>query len=163
MAASNQFGRGFGQTKMELIMKEYPTILQPGERNLQKLSAIDGIGSKTGKEFIDRIPAFFDFMKECGLEEKLVMKIRSSSREKNNSINTTHPLFGKTVVMTGFRDKEVEDWLKTTGAKLGSSVSKNTAYLLVKEEDVTSGKVKDAQKYEVPIITLTEFKQKYMS
>lgn len=166
MAASNTLGRGFGLTKMELIMKEYPTILKPEERNFTKLAAIEGIGNKTGKEFIDRIPAFFDFMKECGLEEKLVEKIRSVSRERSiesSKQDTSHPLYGKTVVMTGFRDKALEEWLKSVGAKAGNSVSKSTAILLVKdmEIDATSGKIKDAQKHGVPILTAAEFRSKY--
>jgi len=166
MAASNTFGRGFGLTKMELIMKEYPTVLKSDERNLSRLAAIDGIGNKTGKEFIERIPVFLDFIKECGLEEKLVEKIRSVSREPSKEslkTDSSHPLYGKTVVMTGFRDKSLEEWLKSVGAKVGNSVSKNTAVLLVKDLDVdaTSGKIKDAQKHGVPILTATEFRSKY--
>jgi NAD-dependent DNA ligase len=164
MAASNQFGRGFGLTKIELIMKEYPTILKPGERNLLKLSEIEGVGNKTGKEFIDRIPAFFEFIKECGLEEKLVKKVDISHKVSSELINEhiSHHLCNKIIVMTGFRDKILEDWLISVGAKVGNSLNKNTHVLLVKNHnfDTTTGKIKDAQKYGVPIMTLDEFKNK---
>jgi DNA ligase (NAD+) len=53
------------------------------------------------------------------------------------SQNTTHPLFGKTVVITGTlptvgRD-EAADMLRAVGAKVAGSVSKNTHFLLAGE------------------------------
>ena len=40
------------------------------------------------------------------------------------SIDNTHPLFEKTIVFSGVRDKEVEKYIVERG--FGSSVSKNT-------------------------------------
>jgi NAD-dependent DNA ligase len=63
--------------------------------------------------------------------------------------------------MTGFRNKELEEKLKTVGAKSGSSVNKSTFALLVKDKDASSGKVEDAKKYNVPIYSADEFTTKY--
>jgi DNA ligase (NAD+) len=77
-------------------------------------------------------------------------------------IDESHPLYKKSVVMTGFRDKELEEKLKTLGAKVSTSVSKNTFVLLTKNKDESSGKIEDAKKNGVPIMTPEEFSQKYL-
>ena len=70
-------------------------------------------------------------------------------------------MFNKTIIMTGFRDKNLEDKIKNAGTKLGSSVSKNTYLVIVKnlEEDTT--KATDAKKLGIPLITVEEFNKKY--
>ena len=63
--------------------------------------------------------------------------------------------------MTGFRDKELEDKLKLIGSKLGSSVSKNTFVVLVKDLEEDTGKANDARKIGVPLMTPDMFIKKY--
>lgn len=79
---------------------------------------------KSAEAFISNISNFIAFIHECGLQNKLT--INSSSNTNNIVASPNNPLFGKTIVMTGFRNKEIEQKIKEMGAKLGSSVSKNT-------------------------------------
>jgi NAD-dependent DNA ligase len=195
MVASNKFGRGFGNRKVELIMESYPDVLKPEERKVDRIAAISGMSRASAQDFVDRIPQFFDFMRECGLEEKLVQKIsvtpqpesQPSEKPENpvlpdeqpastgilgtiynmfvkpKDIDTSHPLYGKTVVISGFTDKnkELENKLKYVGAKLGSSVSKKTAALVVKSEEEQTGKWLAAKANDVPIFTLDKFMIKF--
>ena len=157
MAASNLFGRGFSDKKLELIMSEYPDVLlskEPKENKISKVSAIKGMATKTAEAFVERIPEFLQFLKDANLEKKL-------SQEKATSIDQSHPLYNKTIVMTGFRDKELEDKLKLLGAKMGSSVSKNTFVVLVKDLEEDTGKANEARKIGVPLMTPDAFIQKY--
>ena len=162
MAVSNVFGRGFSDSKMELILKEYPEIFI--EKNSQKLAGVKGMASKTAEAFVERIPAFLEFLKDCGLLDKL------DEKEKKGSVvvvvDESQPLFNKSIVMTGFRDKKIIEALAKYGAKLGSSVSKNTLVVLVKDKnedmDSGSGKVLEAKKLGIPIMTSEEFSAKYL-
>ena len=70
-------------------------------------------------------------------------------------------LYDKNIILTGFRDKELQNKLEEIGAKLGNSVSKNTFIVLVKDLDETTGKVDEAKKLNIPIMTIDEFKKKY--
>ena len=65
--------------------------------------------------------------------------------------------------MTGFRDTSIQEALKNVGAKLGSSVSKNTFLVLVKDLSEDTGKAADAKKLGVPLMTPEEFKAKYLT
>ena len=156
MAASNIFGRGFSETKIELIMNDYPDILLSQESILEKInrvSKIKGMALKTAEGFVSKIDEFVKFMYECGLEDKLV----STSTSTSKKINPLNPLFGKTIVMTGFRNKEIEQKIKDMGAKLGSSVSKNTFLVLVKNLDEDTGKAMEAKNLGIKLITPEEF------
>ena len=159
MAASNIFGRGFSTTKIELIMNEYPDILVSQESvsgKVKKVAGIKGMALKSAEAFVSNISNFIAFIQDCGLQDKL--NINSSSSNTNNIVNSANnPLFGKTVVMTGFRNKEIEQKLKEMGAKLGSSVSKNTFLVLVKNMDEYTGKALDAKNLGINLMTPEDF------
>ena len=70
-------------------------------------------------------------------------------------------MFGKSIVITGFRDAEIQDAIKIVGAKLGASVSSKTFIVLVKDKDEDTGKAAEARKLGVPLMTPDEFKKKY--
>jgi NAD-dependent DNA ligase len=159
MSASNVFGRGFSDKKLELVMDSYPNVLLSKESvsdKVKKIAAMKGMATKTAEAFVEKIPNFIQFINESGLDNKLQQV--SVKPHKDES----HPLFGKTIVMTGFRDNSIQDALKSVGAKLGSSVSKNTFVVLVKDKEDDTGKVGEAKKLNVPIMTPEEFRQQYL-
>ena len=78
-----------------------------------------------------------------------------------SSKNVDGPLYNKTIIITGFRDKNLEDKIKNSGAKIGSSVSKNTDLVIVKHLEEDTGKASDAKKIGVPLITVEDFNNKY--
>jgi NAD-dependent DNA ligase len=158
MSASNMFGRGFSEKKIELIMDAYPTVLLSKESESQKISKISeikGMAAKSAEAFVERIPDFINFIKEAGLVKKLAVS-------KKKELDQSHPLFGKSIVMTGFRDAELINELKEIGAKIGSSVSSKTFVVLVKDKDEDTGKAFEARKLNVPLMTPEEFRTKYL-
>lgn len=160
MAASNMFGRGFSEKKMELIMEELPDILISDESEEEKINAvtnIKGMALKTAEAFVTKIDDFVEFLKECGLESKLYEVI-----EEKTVANTNNPLFGKTIVLTGTRDKGIIEFIEKMGAKQGTSVSSKTDLLVAKNPEDETGKVYDAKKLNVPIISVDKFITKYM-
>ena len=159
MSSSNVFGRGFSEKRLELIMESYPNVLLSKESDTQKIakiSSIKGMAIKTSEAFVERIPDFVQFIKEAGLVKKL-------APIEKKIVNESHPLFGKTIVMTGFRDAEIQEVIKNIGAKLGSSVSSKTFIVLVKDKEEGTGKADEAKKLGVTLMTSEEFKTKYFS
>ena len=96
-----------------------------------------------------------EFMKESNLESMLKFKPDVPKGDVSD------PLFGKEVVMTGFRDKELMKELEARGAKQGSSVKTDTVALLVKDLDEDTSKVEQARKKNVPIMTVNMFRKEY--
>ena len=163
MSASNVFGRGFSSKKIELVFSLYPDVLTSKENNnikIAKIAAMKGMAQKTAEAFVDRIGSFVDFMKECGLEKKILSD--KTIIVSNVVVDTSNPLYDKIIVMTGFRDKDLEVVLKEYGAKMGSSVSKNTFCVLVKDlNSEESSKVLEAKRIGIPVLTLSQFKTQY--
>ena len=160
MSASNIFGRGFSDKKLEMVMDSYPNVLSSNESvsdKVKKIAAIKGMAAKTAEAFVEKIPNFIQFIKESGLDNKL-----DQMGVEKKPVDDSHPLFGKTIIMTGFRDNSIQDALKSVGAKLGSSVSKNTFVVLVKDKEDDTGKVAEAKKLGVPLMSPEEFRQKYL-
>ena len=160
MSASNIFGRGFSDKKLEIIMDSYPNVLLSNESvsdKVKKIAAMKGMAAKTAEAFVEKIPNFIQFIKESGLDNKLNQPVI-----EKKPVDVSHPLFGKTIIMTGFRDNSIQDALKSVGAKLGSSVSKNTFVVLVKDKEDDTGKASEAKKLGVPLMTPEEFRQKYL-
>jgi len=160
MAASNIFGRGFSEKKMELVLNELPDILVSDDTEEEKIKAVTsvkGMAAKTAEAFVSKIEDFKDFLTECGLEDKLYKK------PQQKSVDQSHPLFGKNVVLTGTRDKDIIEFLKNVGANQGSSVSKNTFLVVAKNKDEDTEKAEEARKLNVPIMSVDEFIQMYIN
>ena len=162
MKASNIFGRGFGEKKLTPALEMYPDILVSKDSDankVNKLVKVSGWSTKSATEFVKHIDAFVKFMRKCGLEDRLVIKkVASQSIPK---VDTSHPLYGKKIVMTGFRDKALEELIKSKGGEMGSSVSKKTFAVLVKDLDEDTGKAEQARALGVSLMTPDAFKQLY--
>ena len=163
MVASNLLGRGLGERKIRPILEKYPNILTSGETAGEKMSmlqSVDGIGTENAKSFVSNIPAFIEFLKECGLTGKLSAPALVVVPVKPSVV--TGPLSGKKIVMTKIRDKDIIEYLKTAGGSLEDNIKKDTFALVVKSHDDVSNKTKFAQENSIPIMTAQEFKDKYM-
>jgi NAD-dependent DNA ligase/DNA polymerase/3'-5' exonuclease PolX len=159
MSSSNIFGRGFNEKKIELIMCFYPIVLLSNEPNSQKVSKIAGIkgmATKTAEAFVERIPDFINFVKEAGISNKLLKEVPEKKADES------HLLFGKSIVMTGFRDNSLDNALKELGVKIMTSVSTKTFVVLVKDKEEDTTKANDARKLNIPLMTPTEFATKYL-
>jgi len=167
MVASNLLGRGLGERKIKPIIEKYPNILTTNETNEEKikmLRGIEGIGPENAKSFVNNIPVFMDFLKECSLEGKLSeapKRVEITSVESN--IDKSGPLYQKKIVMTKVRDKEIIDYLVKVGASLEDNIKKDTFVLIVKTHDDVSNKTKYATENNIPIMTPQEFRDKYMN
>jgi DNA ligase (NAD+) len=162
MAASNIFGRGFSDKKLELILGELPDILVSTKSLQQKVAAvaaIKGMAEKTAFAFVHQINEFKVFLNDCGLENKL--QLTTLEEAPAIALNPLNPLYKKTVVLTGTRDKQVIEFLKNAGAVQGASVSKNTFLVVAKSADDDTGKAEDARKLGIPILSVEQFLQKY--
>jgi NAD-dependent DNA ligase len=170
MVASNLLGRGLGQRKLKPILEKYPDILIRGESDEEKikmLKEIEGIGPENAKSFVSNIPAFMAFLKECELEGKLNMTNVSSTHEtirveEQPKLDTSNPLFGKKIVMTKVRDKEIIEHLAKVGATLEDNIKKDTFVLIVKTHDDVSNKTKYATEHNITIMMPSEFREKYI-
>ena len=160
MKATNIFGRGLGEKKLEPILQAYPDILQSEESSqakLDKLVKMKGLGEKTAKLFVDNIDTFKVFL----VKAKLLYKLEEYIKTLKKIEKIEGPLSGKTVIMTGFRDKELVELIKKAGGKIGSSVSKSTFKVIVQDIEQDTDKANKARKLGILILE-DDFRKQFL-
>ena len=150
MSASNIFGSGFGQKRIKAILGVYPNILTDYKKwkkqeFIDMIISIEGFDTITASQFVSK---FKDYVKFHKLIKKFI-KIK-----KNKVIKKSIDM---TVVMSGFRDKILEQKVIDMGGNITGSVSKNTNYLIVVDTTSTSSKITKAKKLKVKIISKDDF------
>jgi DNA ligase (NAD+) len=158
IGASGVLGYGIGVKRVETLLQAIPDLLElhrtktRGEL-LQIITGIEGFSDLTAEKIIDNLPyasKFVERMKQYTTIEEQV-KISSS-------------LQGKKFVMTGFRDKKLEEDIAQRGGKVTSTVSKATSIVIVAQKtDKLTGKLEKASELGIPILTKTEFIRKYIT
>ena len=164
MVASGKFGRGLGERKIRPILDMYPSILESKKSHEEKtvmLKKVAGIGKETATDFVEGITSFLHFLKDCKLEHVLNTREQSVNTVQEN-IDKEYPFYGKKVVMTKTRDKDIITFLTNSGAILEDSMKKDTVLLIVKSLDDTSNKTEYAKKNEIPILSVEGFNEKYL-
>ena len=155
LIASNVFGRGLGEKKLKLISDKYPFIGYDKTKSLNltvdDLVTVNGIAVTTAQQFVKGIEKYFEFCQEVGIECK------KQTKEVIQHQDSKFDIFkGKKIVFTGFRDKEYENIIINSGGIITTSLSKSTNYLIVKEYNESSVKIKKALEYGTTIMTKEE-------
>ena len=156
MVASNKLGHGIGEERIKQVLEKYPNLLSDYKKWSKKefidnLKDINGWEDKTSTLFVSNFPKFIKFYESISkfitLEKIIVTK-------KGNK------MLNKIIVLTGFRDKELETLIENEGGKVNSSVSKNTDFVIVKDKSILDNpteKIKNAQKLNIKIYIKDDF------
>lgn len=149
MHASNAFGRGFGEKRLELIMSKFPEIVN-GKKipSIEELLTLEGISNITAEAFIDGLKKYREFIAYTGLKCAFLEKDDSKKVKAKDAL-----LLNEILVFTGFRDKELQELVENNGGTVSSSVTGKTTILVSKDNDSSSKKVQDAKAKGVKVIT----------
>ncbi len=135
--------KGLGSKKLALL-EQFTT-----KPTLEQVMSIEGFAEISAKSYIDSYDVYFDFIKELPItiEEKVKVVAVSSDLE------------GKQFVFTGVRRPDLESVIESRGGKIGSGVSKNTTYLVMKAVGSGSSKEKKAIDLGVEVITVEQLEK----
>ena len=169
MVASGTMGRGLGAKKIEPILEAHPDILVSKEdpaTKIAKVKAVRGIENKTATLFVKNIPKFIEFLETIGHSAKLTgvgapHRVRASA-DVEVDVDTSNPLYGKKIVMSKIRDADIIQELKARGATLEDTIGSKTFALIVGSLEDVSSKTKYAVSHGIPIMTVEQFKGKYL-
>jgi NAD-dependent DNA ligase len=159
MYASGCFGRNFGSTKLKAIYNEFKDDAVFGWAGFKlgdiasSIANLPGFSLDTGKQFAAGIKPFLRFLKDM---RGLITPAKYAAPKKASS-----KLAGVSVVMTGFRDQDLQDIIEANGGTVSSGVSAKTTVLLVKDVTSNSDKTKKARALGVAVMTADQFKNKY--
>jgi DNA ligase (NAD+) len=155
MASSGSFGIGVGAKKAKLVIDMYPDIIS-NDKNITKsdLIKIDGFEEKTSEIFLSGLVKFKEWLKETKLK---YINPATKSDEKSGSGKYN----GMTIVMTGFRDKDLKKEIEDNGGNVSDTLSSKTTILIAKDINEGGNKIEKARKLKVIVMSLDEFIAKY--
>jgi len=154
MSASNVFGVGFGVRKLTMIFRVYPNILQKpaSQINVEMINKVEGFSDKTSKQFVTKLSEFHKFMTQH--PQLKLHKLPKISNKRSRG-----KLVGHNIVMTGFRDKALQDLIVSEGGNIITGVSGKTTIVIAKDLNSNSGKIKKAKQMGIKIMTPDTFKK----
>lgn len=138
--SSNCMGRGIGRRKMtkliEALGNDVVLADNPNANLAKRIAAVEGFGNTIATTIVDNLPAFRSWLQEIDGYYTLV-------KPKEKVVGGD--LEGVTVVFTGIRDKDLEAKIVARSGVIGSSVNKNTTYLVAKDPTGSSSKLVKAR------------------
>ena len=158
LGASGVFGFGLGKKRIETLFKDIPHILTiykniSRDEMMERVLNVEGFAEKTALKIVDNLV----------WADKLIFLLSEfATFEKEIIENNNEFIFSKKFVISGFRDKILENEIVRKGGKIVSSVSKNTDFLIVKNLNETSSKIVKARELSICIIEVEEFKNTYL-
>jgi DNA ligase (NAD+) len=157
MTASNLFGRGLGEKKLNLIIDKFPYICNNQKKALEittdDLIKINGMGNITALSFISNLQQFYQFYNLLNIKNEIKEEDKKPNIDDVNKKKYNNNIY----VFSGIRDKDLEKIIVANGGKIASIVNKNTTLLIVKNYEEETVKVKNAKSYNIPIIKYDEF------
>jgi NAD-dependent DNA ligase len=156
MKASNKLGRGMGAERAKNVLDKYPNIMTDYKKYnetqfINMLKIIDGWEEKTSTVFAQNFKHFVEFYES--IKKYITIDTSDKSKEKKSG-----KLNGMKIVISGFRDKSIEDLITTNGGEISSGVSKNTSILIIKDDSVKdTGKAVKAKELGVTVYTIENF------
>jgi NAD-dependent DNA ligase len=155
LGASGIFGFGIGVKRIDALLLAIPDLLtiykkKSKKQLVQDIMAVEGFSEITAENIVNNIK-YANILLE---KTKKYMTIKQDKRVSND-------MSGHKYVMTGFRDKELEEAINQRGGKISSSVSKNTTALIVKQRgEKITGKLAKAQDLGVEIVAREDFMER---
>jgi NAD-dependent DNA ligase len=159
MVGSSEFGRGIGAKKLQLVMENYPDLLEWEYtlENITKLVEIKSIEMITAEKILSNVDGYIDFFDELPQWVKDKFSVTELVSETTTVIEKSNRFEGENVVFSGFRNKEWENIITGEGGKVGSAISGNTTLVVVKDLSSTSQKILKAKEKGIKIIEMKDF------
>ena len=157
LSASGIFGFGLGSKKIELLFNNIPDILSiykniSEDDLMSKIMNIEGYSEKTALKIVQNIR----------WADKFILMVKPFVTYKKIEV-ASQQLKGMKFLMSGFRDKNLENEIIKRGGKITSSVSSNTTGLIVLNKQSSTGKIKKAEELNVPVYLKEEFINKFIN
>jgi DNA ligase (NAD+) len=166
MIASNTFGHGIGERKLKKITEVYPNIIKLYTDNntediINMIKEIEGFDTITAEHFVTGLDRFIDLYNELNsnMRKQLMKSIKIKKVIGNKFAD-------KSILFSGFRNKEWEKIITDNGGKISSAISSKTSLLVTTKEDLIenkNSKIIKANQLNILIITKEQFENEYIN
>lgn len=157
LGASGVLGYGIGTKRMDLLLLSIPNLLQIYKTKTQNqmkemIMTVEGFSEITAGKIAENLKYADQFISKL----KKFATFKVENRVSDN-------LVGQKFVMSGFRDKKLEEDITSRGGQVTGSVSSKTSGLiLIQKSENLTGKAEKAYQLGIPIYSKEEFIKKFI-
>ena len=140
--------KGCGRSVTRMMMEAgYDTLDKLSAASLSQLECVNGLGPSRAYEFLN------------GLVEKRPIIDRLLARGVRLKVKSSGTLNGKSVCMTGFRDKILSEAIELAGGTIKDGVGRGLTYLVAKDPSDNTGKLKKAREMGTLVVSIDEMRK----
>lgn len=155
MTASGVFDIGLGVKKLKTLTTSIPDIIDTfnnisRKEFYSKLLQVEGFSEVTANRIIINLPLFSKFLEDV----KGYITIENKEKKDIEKV-----LLGKKYVFSGFRDKDLENFIEERGGSVVNTVSSKTSGVIVKTKGQETSKIEKAKRLGLDIVNIDEFKK----
>lgn len=167
MVASNAFGRGFGDRRLQLIIDNVPGLLGSGRvvPIIGNLVAIPGLQVKTSSAFLEALPKFWEFVdaNELGYVFTAALSTApttaaAAAAAAAHSVQS-NKMNGQVILFTGFRDADLEGKIVAASGRMATALNSKTTILVIDVNGKKSGKADKAEQMGVRVLSREEMEE----
>jgi len=148
MGGFHSFGKGVGVRKFKALFKALGKFAHTP--SVAQIVGVEGFEETTAHKIVNGMHEFRIFLQDIEGQYSFA-EVKAAGTK----------FAGKQIVMTGFRDPDLETLIESEGGKVGSSVSSKTSVVIAKNPSDTSTKLKKARDNGIPVLSLDQFKSQY--
>ena len=162
LLASNCFDKGMGIKRINLIIDNIPNLFSKKWDENELVETITNIKTFNNITALIFVNGYKDFIKWF-LELKTKQdKVKIKVNKRNKVKKSDKQIFkDKKILLSGFRDKEIQDFIISNGGSIPSTISKSLNLLIIPNKTTINQKTKKAEELNIKIMTKEEFKRKY--
>lgn len=146
MGSHHAFGRGVGVRKMKKLYEAFNGDMSRCV-DASSIIGVDGFEEKTAVKIQRGYDEFSTFL----LAIEPYVTVAKYQPKKQGSLT------GKDIVITGFRDKDLDARIELEGGRVGSGVSSKTFIVVAANPNESSTKLKKARDLNIPIMSKDQF------
>jgi NAD-dependent DNA ligase len=158
LGASSVLGYGVGKRRLEVLFQAKPDLLTwyKGKKLstiIEEIAKIEGYSDIMARRVAENLPyaeKFYEAMKKYAIFESTKKATTSPKKGATN-------LAGTKIVMSGFRDKDLEEFIKEKGGKVVSAVSGAVTAVVASDKNSDTGKPEKAREMGIPVYGREEY------
>lgn len=165
ISGTGHLGTGIGCRKLEALFQAYPDLLDLKTDLRSKILELDGFAERTTDQIIKGIQIFKTFFASLPIEIKnsIISNTDKKFKHEDNTVTIKGKFLGQKILLTGFRDADLQLKIQEAGGTIVSSISTKINILIVKNIDTINNKTKFALEHGIKIITYSDFMNQMVS
>lgn len=170
MAGSKVFGRGLGSKKFNKVIEQHPDFVvdrMSRSEYISLLMSVDGFAKKTAELAAEGMEAFWDFVDTeipSDVYEDIIENTISKSDKIQGNEHGHSEINGKNICITGFRDKDITNFIESNGGRVQSGCNTQT-HILIRKDSSYNNKKTDfaASNSSIRLMDKDEFMTEFLS